>query len=484
MVEQSKLFEMYLNQTSRGLMLSDDSGRVVFCNRQFQELFRIPEEIALEGISFEHLLVILERSVVGIWLETSRITEELCISHQNATLFSPEDFFMAGRWLAVRGRPMENGGYALTITDVSSHHTTLESLHRSSRTTVMALAELAESRDQTTGDHVLRVARMTHAITCKLRESGYCTELIDDRFIKNIALASILHDIGKVTTPDRILLKAGPLDPEERTIIQQHSENGCKLLQRLNDFLDDDGYLAMATRIAGSHHEKFSGSGYPTGVAGDQIPLEGRIVALADVFDALVSERPYKHAWSEEEACGLIQRESGRMFDPRIVEAFMTVLEERRQTNLIVWTPDMSVGDRMLDFDHRNLIALLNQVYKAIQQRDVILFNLVQQELFNYTMGHFNREEAYLRELGYPMLDRHIKVHQALTRKVRDMRHRFLTEVNLNSQQQLGDELLELLSGWLREHILEEDLKYYRFVQEQAGLSKSEAAVETPSPGG
>ncbi|GAB0058138.1 Bacteriohemerythrin [Candidatus Magnetaquicoccaceae bacterium FCR-1] len=471
MVEQSELFEMYLNQTSRGLLLCDDGGLVVFCNRQFQELFRISGEIGLVGVSFEHLLAILERSVVGIWQETSRMTEKLRLSHQEGILFSPEDFFMAGRWLAVRGRPMENGGYALTITDVTTHHTTLESLHRSSRTTVMALAELAESRDQTTGDHVLRVARMTHAITRKLLEFGYCTECIDERFVKNIALASILHDIGKVTTPDRILLKSGPLDPAERAIIQLHAENGCKLLQRLNDFLDDDGYLAMATRIAGSHHEKFAGFGYPTGVSGDQIPLEGRIVALADVFDALVSERPYKHAWSEEEACALIQSESGRMFDPRVVEAFLAVLEESRQTNLIVWTPDMSVGDRMLDFDHRNLIALLNQVYKSIQQRDVILFNLVQQELFNYTLGHFNREEAYLREQGYPMLDRHVKVHQALTRKVRDMRHRFLTEVNLSSQQQLGDELLELLSGWLRDHILEEDLKYYRFVKNQADSS-------------
>ncbi|MBF0418368.1 MAG: bacteriohemerythrin [Magnetococcales bacterium] len=467
-MEQSQLFEAYLNQTSRGLMLFDNTGKVVFFNRQFQELFRIPREESLERISFEQLLAILEQSVVGIWQQTALVTAELRRSHKTQTLFVPDDFFMAGLWLAVRGRPMEHGAYALSITDVTSHHTTLESLHRSSRTTVMALAELAESRDQTTGDHVLRVARMTHAITRKLLELGYCSEIINERFIKNIALASILHDIGKVTTPDRILLKAGPLNPDERTVIQQHSEMGCKLLQRLNDFLDDDGYLAMAMRIAGSHHEKFAGSGYPTGVAGDQIPLEGRIVALADVFDALVSERPYKHAWSEEEARDLIQRESGRMFDPRIVEAFLAVLDERRQTNLIVWTPDMSVGDRILDFDHRNLIALLNQVYKSIQQRDVILFNLVQQELFNYTLGHFNREEVYLREKGYPQLDRHVKVHQVLTRKVRDMRHRFLTEVNLNNQQQLGDELLNLLSGWLREHILEEDLKYYRFVRSQA----------------
>ncbi|MBF0190867.1 MAG: bacteriohemerythrin [Magnetococcales bacterium] len=458
------LLEHYLGQTSRGLLLVDDMGIVLFCNGNFLKLFCLDIQESLVERPFGDCLSILEQYVKVGRHDNQSIAEGVSRSHATGIPFTPADFFLAGRWLAVRGRTLEEGGYALTITDVTTHHTTMESLHRSSRITVMALAELAESRDQTTGDHVLRVARLTHAVTRKLMEQGLYGSILHEHFLQNIALASILHDIGKVTTPDRILLKPGALDAQERQIIQQHALMGWSLLKRLNDYLDDDSYLAMAEEIAKSHHENFNGSGYPDGLAGEEIPLSGRIVALADVYDALVSERPYKQAWSEAEAIGFVQKMSGQMFDPQIVDAFLAVLEDRQRSNRIVWTPDMTVGDRLLDFDHCNLIALLNQVYKSIEQRDVIMFNLVQQELFNYTIGHFAREEAYLLKMGYPDLQAHIRIHQALTRKVRDMRHRFLHEVNISTQQQIGDELLELLSGWLREHILHEDGKYYRFV--------------------
>ncbi|MBF0285209.1 MAG: bacteriohemerythrin [Magnetococcales bacterium] len=483
MKNSAPLLERYVEQTSRALLLVDEAGTVAFCNGKLTALLNWSDGDSPVGQPFDRFLAWLAEVKADSFLDLGQTAEALRRSLALGHPFREEDFLLAERWLSLCGRPLEGGGYALTLTNVTTHHTTMETLRRSSRTTVMALAELAESRDQTTGEHVLRVARATHEIARKLRDQGRYTETIDGHFLQNIALASILHDIGKVTTPDRILLKPGPLDPEERQIIQQHSEVGRKLLTRLNDFLDDDSYLAMSARIAGAHHEKFAGGGYPEGVADQSIPLEGRIVALADVFDALISERPYKQAWSEAEAVDFLQKESGRMFDPWIVEAFLEVLEDRKKSHKIVWTPEMTVGDRMLDFDHRNLVSLLNQVHRSLEQRDFTMFDLVLQELFNYTLGHFNREEAYLNRMGYPHREPHAAIHRGLTQKVREMRQRLY---NANARQELGEELMELLSTWLKDHILREDGQYFRYAQRldaaQAQVSAGTPAAATPPP--
>lgn len=123
----------------------------------------------------------------------------------------------------------------------------------------------------------------------------------------------------------------------------------------------------------------------------------------------------------------------------------------------------MTVGNRILDFDHQNLLGLLNQVYKSIEQRDFTMFDLVLQELFNYTVGHFTREEEYLRQQGYPNLESHIAIHRGLTQKVQEMRRHIF---NTASQQELGGALLDLLSTWFKNHILQEDGKYFRHIQQ------------------
>lgn len=175
--------------------------------------------------------------------------------------------------------------------------------------TIFRLAKTAEFRDPETGFHILRMAAYSRHIA---RNMGL-TEEEQELLLK----AAPMHDVGKVGTPDHILLKPGKLEPEEFEIMKQHAVMGHEILKGSLSKL-----LQTAAEIAISHHEKFDGSGYPYGLSGEQIPLFGRIVAVADVFDALTSERPYKKAWEVERAKALIAETSGQHFDPACVEAF------------------------------------------------------------------------------------------------------------------------------------------------------------------
>ena len=180
---------------------------------------------------------------------------------------------------------------------------------------VQRLGRAAEYRDNETGNHILR---MSHSAVLLARQLGYhegqCELLLH---------ASPMHDIGKIGIPDHILLKPGKLTAEEWEIMKTHTTIGASILEG-----DDSDLLRCASEIALSHHEKWDGSGYPRGLAGEAIPLSGRIVALADVFDALTSERPYKKPWPVEEAVAYIREQSGRHFEPRVVEHFLACLPE------------------------------------------------------------------------------------------------------------------------------------------------------------
>lgn len=189
------------------------------------------------------------------------------------------------------------------------------------RDTIFRLSRAAEYRDPETGAHVLRMAHYSRLIALRL---GLPDEERDLLF-----QAAPMHDIGKVGIPDHILLKAGRLDPDEMVIMREHAAIGFEILRD-----SASPVLQMAAIIAKSHHEKFDGTGYPAGLRGEEIPLVGRIVAVADVFDALTSERPYKKAWTIDAARDHIQARSGTHFDPRCVEAFLqdwnVVLEIRQ----------------------------------------------------------------------------------------------------------------------------------------------------------
>jgi putative two-component system response regulator len=176
------------------------------------------------------------------------------------------------------------------------------------------LARAAEFRDDDTGQHANRVGTVSAQIARTLGESDTEAAVIE--------LAAPLHDIGKIGIPDSILLKPGKLTPEEFDVMKTHTTIGAKILGG-----SDSPVLKEATAIALNHHEKWNGAGYPNGIPGEQIPLSGRIVAVADVFDALTHERPYKRAWTQEAAIEHIQRLSGLEFDPAVVAAFSGLVE-------------------------------------------------------------------------------------------------------------------------------------------------------------
>ena len=189
--------------------------------------------------------------------------------------------------------------------------------------TIFSLAKLAESRDSETGSHLDRIREYCRALCDQLLSCGPYTDLVDGNFARLVYLTSPLHDIGKVGIPDAVLQKPGILTPEEFEIMKQHSRIGGETLNAAYQAKPDAEYLRMARDIALSHHEKFDGSGYPLGLKGEEIPLCGRIVALADVYDALTSKRVYKAAFSHEKSTSIIVEGSGKHFDPAIVDAFL-----------------------------------------------------------------------------------------------------------------------------------------------------------------
>jgi putative two-component system response regulator len=193
--------------------------------------------------------------------------------------------------------------------------------------TIVALAGLAESRDDDTGEHIERTRGFCRALAEQLRRGSPYAAEISDSFIDAIDYSSALHDVGKVGIPDAILLKPGKLTPEEFGVMKTHTTIGAHALRSAHTRYQRNVLLSMGIEIARSHHEKWDGSGYPHGLAGQQIPLSARIVAIADVYDALRSRRVYKPPFDHDASVRIILEGSGGHFDPVVVDAFQVVAE-------------------------------------------------------------------------------------------------------------------------------------------------------------
>lgn len=229
----------------------------------------------------------------------------------------PEDRFFMGdvKLLQSISRQIE---IFLTNTKVSEARRQLFDL------TIFGLARLAESRDPETGAHLERVGSYCEIVARTLQQTGNYVDQVDDNFISTIALSSSLHDIGKVGVPDSVLQKPGKLTPEEFEIMKQHAKIGGDTLLAIERHLNwgDSTFLTMGRQIAYCHHEKWDGSGYPAGLSGYDIPLPARIMALADVYDALTSKRCYKDAFSHSHAAEIIHDSKGKHFDPVLIDIF------------------------------------------------------------------------------------------------------------------------------------------------------------------
>ncbi len=188
---------------------------------------------------------------------------------------------------------------------------------------IFSMAKLAESRDTDTGAHLERVRQYSRLLAKQLATTNEFSSVIDSRYAHQIYLTSPLHDIGKIAIPDAILLKPGQLNDREFEIMKTHTILGAQTLDAALLQYPSAEFLSMARDIAESHHERFDGSGYPHGRSGEDIPLCGRIVAVADTYDALTSRRVYKPAYSHTTARGIIESQSGKQFDPRVVSAFL-----------------------------------------------------------------------------------------------------------------------------------------------------------------
>lgn len=218
-----------------------------------------------------------------------------------------------------------------------------DDLFNSRQQLILSLARAAEHRDDDTGNHVIRVGRYAGIIAAEIGWS--------DQRVRMIEQAAQLHDVGKIGIPDSILFKPGKLDPDEWKLMRKHCAFGVEIIEphtgnelrqlrshaRLGAQLlhmRSSPMMMMATRIAQTHHEKWDGSGYPLGLAGEDIPIEGRITAVADVFDALSSARPYKDAFPREKCFSILQEGRGKHFDPRALDAFFARSEEIVQVQL------------------------------------------------------------------------------------------------------------------------------------------------------
>lgn len=190
---------------------------------------------------------------------------------------------------------------------------------------ISTLADIVENRDANTGGHIKRTAKYVEIIARELQREGKFPEILTGRYIEDMVVAAPLHDIGKIHVPDAVLNKPGRLTEEEFELMKCHTTFGRDLLDKAREGLGETSYLNLAVDMAAYHHEWWDGSGYPDGISGEEIPLCARIMAVADVFDALTSERCYKSAMPPEKAYHIIREESGTHFDPVVSGAFMNI---------------------------------------------------------------------------------------------------------------------------------------------------------------
>lgn len=327
---------------------------------------------------------------------------------------------------------------------------------------IRRLGIAADLRDTETGFHVLRMSRYAGTLARRLG--------CDEAFCDRLELAAKMHDVGKIGIDDAILKKPSKLTDDEFAIIKTHTTLGGRILDG-----GDDPLIRLAREIALTHHEKWNGEGYPQGLAGTAIPLSGRICAVADVFDALTTERPYKEAWPVEKAVALIDEWSGHAFDPEVVAVFHDSLPELlaikaryrddvidpRETLMasrdslehegwISWQPEYSVGIPVIDEHHRYLLGWINRIHDFIDDNArtaSALFALEQ-----YARIHFQAEERLMAAQGYARLDRHRAEHRAFEVELREWRQ----EISHNPFI-AGMAMLDYLRTWLLNHILEED---------------------------
>jgi len=337
-------------------------------------------------------------------------------------------------------------------------------LEESRTNAIHSLGVASEYRDNETGWHIMRMSNYAQAIS---KAMGLSSEQRDLLYI-----AAPMHDVGKIGIADAVLLKPGKLTANEFDIMKTHTDIGVSILA------GNDTLIAAARDIAGSHHERWDGKGYPHGLVGDQIPILARICSVADVFDAVTSTRPYKEPWPVDEAISYVISESGKYFDPTIVEAFQKALPEilrvrelyrddiidpkktlslppleQRENAWAPWDDSLSVGIDIIDEHHRYLFDLVNDLFDVVvNKRGAREVARLIKSVDAYAKVHFRSEEQMMDYYGYRGIQRQEQQHHAFEKKILE----FYEELHDNPLVAQFD-ALSFLRDWLTKHILVED---------------------------
>ena len=220
-----------------------------------------------------------------------------------------------------------------TVYQLNDNKVKSEAIAKMQNALLITMADMVESRDSDTGAHVLKTAAYVRIILQGLKRNGYYAEKITDKYMRDVEMSAPLHDVGKINIPDAILNKPGKLTAEEFEIMKTHTTAGQKILDNAISSMEGDNYLKEARNMAAYHHERWDGGGYPEGLHGEVIPLSARIMAIADVFDALSSPRVYKPAYPFDEAVSMIKEGAGTQFDPKCVEVFLESIAEVKKVH-------------------------------------------------------------------------------------------------------------------------------------------------------
>ncbi len=337
-------------------------------------------------------------------------------------------------------------------------------LNESRADVIRSLGVASEYRDNETGMHIMRMSNIAQVIARTLGLPDAQRELL--------YIAAPMHDVGKIGISDAVLLKPGKLTDDEFEIMKTHTGIGASILK------GKDALIVAARDIACSHHERWDGNGYPHGLTGEAIPLLARICSVADVFDALTSSRPYKKAWTVEEAYNWVMSESGKHFDPDVVRAFDEAMPDilrirelyrddiidpkqvlslpaikHRDDAWIPWDDNLSVGIDVIDEHHRYLFDLINDLYEVVaNKRGTGEVARLIKALDAYAKIHFRAEEQMMDHYGYAGINRQLHQHHAFEEKISE----FYEELHDNPFVAQFD-VLSYLRDWLLHHIRIED---------------------------
>ena len=304
-----------LDSIDNGIIVLDNTNTMLYANNTAKEIFpELAKDNSKQAVDFLYSLVYSKEN----YLKNNRV-------YNSGIQVIYSDNVVAGKMIVLED-----------ITDTYNYTRNLEKevaqqtdqLKYIQTNIITSMAGMIEARDGVTGHHVKRTSAYVKIVAMELKRAGQYPDELTDENVSNIIQAAPLHDIGKVAIPDAILCKPGKLTDEEFDVIKTHPTIGASMIEEILREVEHDDYLKVARDVANYHHEKWNGTGYPCGLAGTDIPLPARIMAITDVFEALISERPYKKSFSYEKAVEIIKEGSGQHFDPIIVAAFLNVIDE------------------------------------------------------------------------------------------------------------------------------------------------------------